>query len=106
MSDSFPGGAEERGTYTFTAEVTMTTRLLWRLALLAVLFCLITGMGLGRQAQGDAKDKEALAKRGEAFVELFHKGDAEGLAAFWTPDGELIDESGPTLKGRKAIDTS
>jgi uncharacterized protein (TIGR02246 family) len=63
-------------------------------------------MGLGRQAQGDAKDKEALAKRGEAFVELFHKGDAEGLAAFWTPDGEHIAESGHTLKGRKAIETS
>jgi uncharacterized protein (TIGR02246 family) len=84
----------------------MTTRLLRYSALLVVMFCLITGIGMGRQSQGDPKDKEALAKRGEAFVELFHKGDAAGLAAFWTPDGEHSDETGHTLKGRKAIESA
>jgi uncharacterized protein (TIGR02246 family) len=84
----------------------MTRRLLWRGALLAVMFCVIAGMGMARQSQADPKDKEAIAKKGEMFVELFHKGDAEGLAAFWIADGEHSDESGRTLKGRKAIEAA
>jgi uncharacterized protein (TIGR02246 family) len=84
----------------------MSRPFVWRLALLTVVFCLVTGIGIGRQAQGDPKDREALAKKGEAFVELFHKGDAAGLAAFFTPDGEHVDESGRTLKGRNAIEAA
>jgi uncharacterized protein (TIGR02246 family) len=56
------------------------------------------------QTEGDSKDKTALQKNGEAFVEAFHKGDARALAAFWTPDGDYTDETGRHLKGREAIE--
>src|SRR5262249_23528752 len=46
----------------------------------------------------------ALIKNAEAFVEAFHKGDAKALAAFWTADGDYVDQTGHSLKGREAIE--
>jgi uncharacterized protein (TIGR02246 family) len=60
--------------------------------------------GSAEQYQGGPKDKAAIGRNGEAFVETFHKGDARGLAAFWTPDGEYTDQTGIHLKGREAIE--
>jgi uncharacterized protein (TIGR02246 family) len=48
-------------------------------------------------------DEAALKKRAAAFVEAFHNGDAKALAAFWTADGDYIDQTGRRLKGREAI---
>jgi len=48
-------------------------------------------------------DQDAIAKKAKAFVEAFHKGDGDSLAAFWTPDGDYTDRNGQTLKGRDAI---
>src|SRR5207249_5698340 len=45
-------------------------------------------------------------KTAEAFVEAFHKGDAKAVAAFWTPDGDYVDENSRVLKGQKAIQDS
>jgi uncharacterized protein (TIGR02246 family) len=50
------------------------------------------------------KEKEAIQKNGEAFVEAFHKGDASALAAFWVEDGDFTDQTGRHLKGRKSIE--
>jgi uncharacterized protein (TIGR02246 family) len=58
------------------------------------------------QGKGDPQDKEALAKRAEAFVDAFHKADAKALAAFWTPDGDHTDQAGRQLKGRTAIEAA
>jgi uncharacterized protein (TIGR02246 family) len=55
-------------------------------------------------AKGGAQDKEAIAKKGEAFIEAFHKGDAKAVAAFWMPDGDYTDQTGRQLKGREAIE--
>ncbi len=82
----------------------MRTRLLWSLVLPTLVFILTAGPGLAQQPKGDPKDKGALAKRAEAFVEAFHKGDAKALAAFWTPDGDYTDQTGRNLKGRDAIE--
>lgn len=53
----------------------------------------------------EATDRErgAIAKKAQAFVEAFHKGDAETLASFWTPDGDYVHVSGRVIKGRQAI---
>ena len=48
----------------------------------------------------------AIHKTAVAFVEAFHKGDAKALAAFWTSDGDYIDDTGRVLKGREAIEKS
>jgi uncharacterized protein (TIGR02246 family) len=50
--------------------------------------------------------EDVLQKRAEAFVEAFNKGDAKALAAFFTPDADLVDPEGHSTKGRKAIEES
>jgi uncharacterized protein (TIGR02246 family) len=51
-----------------------------------------------------AKDKESIARNGEAFVAAFAKGDAGALAALWTENGDYTDQNGRHLKGRAAIE--
>ena len=54
----------------------------------------------------DAKSSEEqlLQKRAVAFVETFNKGDAKGLAAFFTANADLVDPEGRQTKGRDAIE--
>lgn len=82
----------------------MTGRPLKLLLMLAVLLSVGAEMVRAQGARGEEKDKDALAKRGDAFVEAFHKGDARALAGFWTPDGDYTDQTGKVLKGRAAIE--
>jgi uncharacterized protein (TIGR02246 family) len=51
-------------------------------------------------------DEDAIRKSSEDFAKAFEKGDAKVVAAFWTEDGEYIDEDGTTLRGRKAIEAA
>src|SRR5262249_36366682 len=60
--------------------------------------------GLAQQGKSDSKDKAALAKNAEAFIEAFQKGDAKAVAALWTVDGDYTDQAGKQLKGRDAIE--
>ncbi len=71
-------------------------------ALASISLC---GMPALRAADNDPKIAE-ITKTAEAFVEAFHKGDAKAVAAFWTPDGDYIDENSRVLKGRQAIEDS
>lgn len=82
----------------------MRTRLLWYLALPALLFSLIIGAGWAQPPKGNPKDEAALEKNARAFVEAFHKGDARAVAAFWAPEGDYTDQTGRYLKGRDAIE--
>jgi uncharacterized protein (TIGR02246 family) len=82
----------------------MRTRLLWFLALPAMIFCLTALSGSAKQSKGDPKDSEAIQKQAEAFVEAFHKGDAKAVAALWTADGDYTDVTGRQIKGREAIE--
>jgi uncharacterized protein (TIGR02246 family) len=82
----------------------MRTRALYFLALPALVCVLGALPGLAQQPKGDPKDMEAIAKKAEAFIEAFHKGDAKAVAAFWTPDGDYTDQTGKHLKGREAIE--
>jgi uncharacterized protein (TIGR02246 family) len=49
-------------------------------------------------------EDEVLQKRAEAFVAAFNKGDAKGLAAFFTPNADLVDPDGRHTTGRQAIE--
>jgi uncharacterized protein (TIGR02246 family) len=82
----------------------MRTRLFAFLALAAATVSLAGRPGLAQPAEGDPKDKAALAKNAEAFVEAFDKGEAKALAAFWTKDGDYTNQTGRHLKGREAIE--
>ena len=84
----------------------MRLRYLWILMLPALGIALTILPGHAGEPKGNAKDKEAIAKCAEAFLDAFHKGDAKALAAFWTPNGEFIDQTGKHIKGRKALEKS
>lgn len=69
---------------------------------LAMVWAICSGSILNA-AEPDPR-QEAIQKTAMAFVEAFHKGDAKALAAFWTPDGDYIDDTGRVLAGREAIE--
>lgn len=47
---------------------------------------------------------DAIRKEVAASVLAFNSRDAKALAAFWTKDGEYVDETGETIVGRPAIE--
>jgi uncharacterized protein (TIGR02246 family) len=73
------------------------------LALPVLLFGLPAPPGFAAADAGD-EAKAAIQKQAEAFVEAFHKGDAQSVAALWAEDCDFIDQTGQRLKGRKAIE--
>ncbi|TWT29898.1 YybH family protein [Blastopirellula retiformator] len=52
------------------------------------------------------QDETAIAAAIESYVIAFNKGDAETLAAHWTPEGTFTPPGGETLIGRKALQES
>ena len=50
-----------------------------------------------------AKEEAALQKNAEAFVEAFNKGDAKAVAAFFTEDGDIIDQDGRQIKAARRL---
>ncbi len=61
----------------------MRVRLFCLMALPVFMVSAITRPVVAEDPNGNTKDKEAIAKNAEAFVEAFHNGDAKALAAFW-----------------------
>lgn len=52
------------------------------------------------------QDLNAIRAQSLAFVDAFNKRDAKAVAAFWTEDGEYIDDSGVKFVGRDEIEKS
>jgi uncharacterized protein (TIGR02246 family) len=82
----------------------MRNRLLWWLALPALVLSITVGSVSAAQPEDKAKDEAAIQKNGEAFVEALHKGDSKAMAAFWASDGDFTDMAGHQVKGREAIE--
>ncbi len=57
-------------------------------------------------APPDAEQIASITKTAQAFIDAFDKGDAKAVAAFWTPDGDYVQQDGRVLKGRAAIEAS
>ncbi len=53
---------------------------------------------------GSDATTDAIHKVVADSVLAFNKRDAKAVAAFWTKDGEYVDESGQTIVGRDAIE--
>ncbi len=53
---------------------------------------------------GSPADVAAIKDSARLFVEAFNRGDAKAIAAGWTDNGELYDDSGTMLIGRDAIE--
>jgi uncharacterized protein (TIGR02246 family) len=56
--------------------------------------------------KGNETEEKGLRKRAEEFIAAFNSGDAAAMAAFWTPDGDYVDQAGTILSGRKAIEAA
>ena len=82
----------------------MRSATLWFIAALALAAGLSARPAPAAEPIDTAKEEAALQKNAEAFVEAFNKGDAKALAAFFTDDGDMIDQDGHQIKGRKAIE--
>lgn len=88
----------------------MTMRRHWGLALglavaLAVGHLVAAGKMPAQAAEPNTRDKEApgKGKRAREFIAAFEKGDAKAVAAFWTDNGDYVDQTGREFKGRAAI---
>src|SRR5262249_58628459 len=68
-----------------------------------VLVALLAPAARAEGPKNRAEEEKALRKRAEEFVAAFNRGDAEALVAFWTEDGDHVDQVGRARKGRQAI---
>ncbi len=73
---------------------------------LAGLAALLVAVARGEKAKEEGPEAKAIKARAEEFVKAFDKGDAAALAAFWTADGDYVDQAGTTLSGREAIEAA
>src|SRR5580704_14600965 len=51
-----------------------------------------------------ADDDAAIRASSKEFIKALEKGDAKGIAAFWTEEGEYVADDGTTYRGRAAIE--
>ena len=76
-----------------------------RLPLVAAAAVLIGALSAqaAEKPSGDASDQAAIRATADAFVKAFNRGDAQAVAALWTPNGSMVNDRGQTFKGRQAI---
>jgi uncharacterized protein (TIGR02246 family) len=69
---------------------------------------LVIGIGKmpAKSDEPNAEEKPApgKGKRAKEFIAAFEREDAAAVAAFWTPEGEYVDEDGNVTKGREALE--
>ena len=49
-------------------------------------------------------DEAAIRQAIASYTEAFNKGDAQGLAAHWSEQGQFVTPAGQTIKGRKQLE--
>jgi uncharacterized protein (TIGR02246 family) len=76
----------------------------WIAGALALAVGLSARPALAADSDDNAADAAAMKKNAEAFAAAFDKGDAKAVAAFWTPNGDYVDETGRHMKGREEIE--
>ena len=54
-------------------------------------------------ASPTAEDEQEIRANIEKFVKAYNAGDAKGVAALFTPDGQIVDKEGDASEGREAI---
>lgn len=82
----------------------MRSAMFWLAAGLALAVGLSARPAPAAAPDENAVEEAALKKNAQAFVAAFDKGDAKAVAAFWTADGDYVDETGRHMKGREEIE--
>jgi uncharacterized protein (TIGR02246 family) len=78
-------------------------KLVWCLVALAAGLLLVPVAWTGG-GQGPAADDQAIQARSKDLIAAFNHGDAKAMAAFWTENGDYMDEGGRRIQGRAAIE--
>jgi uncharacterized protein (TIGR02246 family) len=65
---------------------------------------LAPGPLLAEQPKHDPADEKALRELHRAYLAAFNKGDAEAVAALYTPDADFLGVTGDLSKGRAEIE--
>ena len=68
-----------------------------------VVVSLAAGLVVAEQPSPRAADEAAIQAASAAYVAALAKGDADQLAAAWTPDGDIVDAAGNLLPGRETM---
>ena len=77
------------------------------LAVLPIIIVLVAVPVVQAAEKPGEKSAEGEIRQALAAVEAnFNRGDAKGLAACWTPDGEFIGPRGEHIVGRQNIETA
>src|ERR1700722_3371221 len=82
----------------------MKSALFWIAGALALAVGLSARPAQAADSDDNAADAAAMKKNAEAFTAAFDKGDAKAVAAFWTPNGDYVDETGRHMRGREEIE--
>lgn len=72
-------------------------------ATLLVLFTTAGGFASEGKRKGKGGSQRAVRKVAAAYMAAFNKGDAEAVAALWTPNGDFLGPRGEMIKGRDKI---
>lgn len=48
-----------------------------------------------------SKDETAIRERARSYLQAIERGDGEEMAAFWTAEGDYVDEAGQRFNGRR-----
>jgi uncharacterized protein (TIGR02246 family) len=81
--------------------MTLKTRMLGTALILALA---VSAGFAGKAAAAASKDEDAIKARVAEFIDLFNKGDAKAMSAFWLEDGSLVNPAGVTGKGPAEIE--
>ena len=74
-----------------------------KILVLVALLAIVGVAGAWQPGQGNSSAEEAVKARIAAFGAAWNKSDAEAMAQFWSPDGDLINPFGRVAKGRPAV---
>jgi uncharacterized protein (TIGR02246 family) len=53
---------------------------------------------------GPSADERAIRQTATTFADAYNKHDAKAIAALFTPDGQLVDETGDVVQGREKVE--
>ncbi len=64
---------------------------------------ILTAVAGAAEPADRGRDLEAIRAAARAYQDALGRGDAQAMAALWTPDGDIIDDGGRVLAGRTTV---
>ncbi|HVA48066.1 MAG TPA: nuclear transport factor 2 family protein [Pirellulales bacterium] len=68
---------------------------------LAVVACLACSRGLAAEPRSQSDAEAEIRRRAKEYLAAIERGNGEEIAAFWTTDGDYLDDAGQAVNGRQ-----